>query len=56
MAEGGEEVTGDEEGLVGKGEEVKAMEGEREERWGGEDCGESATVVVGLRGDGDCEI
>lgn len=54
--EGGEEVTGDEEGLVGKRKEVETVEGEREERWGGEDYGESAMVVVGLRRDGVCEI
>lgn len=38
VAEGGEEVASDEEGFVGKREEVKAVESEREKSWGRKEC------------------
>lgn len=36
VVEGGEEVASDEEGLLGKRQQVEAVQGEREERWGRE--------------------
>lgn len=56
VAEGGEKVFGDEEGLVGKGEEAEALEGEGEEMWGGENGGEAVAVEVDVGGDGGGEI
>ena len=46
VVEGGEEVAGDEEDLVGEGERVEVVEGEEEERRRGEDGGEAAEVAV----------
>lgn len=44
--EGGEEVAGDEEGLLREGERVEVAEGCGKEGWGGEDGGEAAVVAV----------
>lgn len=45
--EGREEVAGNEEGLLGEGESVEVMEGEREESWGREEEGEAEVVAAG---------
>ena len=56
MVEGGKEVVGDEESLVGEMEAVEAVEGEREEDGGGHEGGETAVVVVGVGEDGAGEV
>lgn len=54
--EGGDDVAGDEEGLVGEREGVEAAEGEGEENGRGEEGGEAAAVVVGEGEEGVGEL